>query len=641
MRGAVASAGNRPRPEGAAIEEAWRSSPPDAELKVPLQWRRSKGPVIVLLAWAAANLAGAMWLASRGLDLTDEGFYLNSISHPRDDRASILLFGYVYHPLYLLFGGDIVLLRWAGLLITTISVAILAWVALGTPALVGRTPLTPTVRCAVSMALGSLSPIAVVQYPLTPSYNALTEQALSLSTAGLIVGLSRKGGRAAAGWALLGVAAWLTFLGKPTSAAALGVVVMVAIVVTFRRSPKRILQALATTLGACLASLAVTLILARMSLTALVTLLANGLETSEVLGGHSRIVRWDDIPWAGIFWVTLAAVVTIAFLGSLASSQGRSSESSLAQAAVATTLLVGSAALVVAVFALWRARGLVTAAQLYGPATAFGGALLGLLTVLAAAARHRFRHSHAEGGPPAEDRGLTRVVMVVVLVLLPGVYALGTNNNLWSTQGRAVVFPVIALTALLSGRPAAIVAVPLSGLLFLAPLLATSAVSPYRYASLLSATVRTDVGSAGTVGLTRPDSARITHILAIPEKVGLKPGTPIVDLTGDSPGYVYLLGGRAVGQAWLLGGYPGSKEAAVLAIEHDRCELENAWVLAGKGQPRAIEETVLHTFGLDLHRDFKPVASFAPNRAQFGAEAPEAPTQVYAPTHTTPQAGCA
>ena len=51
-------------------------------------------------------------------DFTDEGFYLNWIAHPSLYKASHTQFGFIYHPLYLLFGGDIVLLRQANILIT-------------------------------------------------------------------------------------------------------------------------------------------------------------------------------------------------------------------------------------------------------------------------------------------------------------------------------------------------------------------------------------------------------------------------------------------------------------------------------------------------------------------------------------------
>ncbi len=53
----------------------------------------------------------------RGIDLTDEGFYLNWISNPGLYKISATQFGYIYHPLYQLLGKNLVLLRQSDMLI--------------------------------------------------------------------------------------------------------------------------------------------------------------------------------------------------------------------------------------------------------------------------------------------------------------------------------------------------------------------------------------------------------------------------------------------------------------------------------------------------------------------------------------------
>ena len=52
-----------------------------------------------------------------GIDLTDEGLYLNLISNPWLYKISVSQFGYIYHPLYQLVGENIVRLRQADMLI--------------------------------------------------------------------------------------------------------------------------------------------------------------------------------------------------------------------------------------------------------------------------------------------------------------------------------------------------------------------------------------------------------------------------------------------------------------------------------------------------------------------------------------------
>lgn len=71
-------------------------------------------------SWAAllgvllASLSLMSWLlllCRSGFDLTDEGFYLHSIAEPGNYPYSVTQFGFVYHPLYKLVGGDVSLLR--------------------------------------------------------------------------------------------------------------------------------------------------------------------------------------------------------------------------------------------------------------------------------------------------------------------------------------------------------------------------------------------------------------------------------------------------------------------------------------------------------------------------------------------------
>src|ERR1700737_2348900 len=75
---------------------------------------------IALLVSVGASLSLVGWVMLRcrsGFEFTDEGFYLNWISNPWDYHASVTQFGFVYHPLYKLVGGDIALLRQANVLI--------------------------------------------------------------------------------------------------------------------------------------------------------------------------------------------------------------------------------------------------------------------------------------------------------------------------------------------------------------------------------------------------------------------------------------------------------------------------------------------------------------------------------------------
>ena len=72
-------------------------------------------------------------------------------------------------------------------------------------------------------------------------------------------------------------------------------------------------------------------------------------------------------------------------------------------------------------------------------------------------------------------------------------------------------------------------------------------------------------------------------------ELGYQIGQPILDATGDGPGLVYALGGRPLGVAWLLGGYPGSERVAARLLDGlSVVDLRRAWLLSAADNPRAL-----------------------------------------------------
>jgi hypothetical protein len=95
------------------------------------------------------------------------------------------------------------------------------------------------------------------------------------------------------------------------------------------------------------------------------------------------------------------------------------------------------------------------------------------------------------------------------------------------------------------------------------------------------------------------------------KRAGLKPGTPIIDLTGQSPGLLYALQALSLGQAWIIGGYPGSERVAVAALARVPCEkIAAAWLLVEPEGPRSIPASVLTQFGSEVHTDYTHAADW-------------------------------
>ena len=89
----------------------------------------------------------------------------------------------------------------------------------------------------------------------------------------------------------------------------------------------------------------------------------------------------------------------------------------------------------------------------------------------------------------------------------------------------------------------------------------------------------------------------------------------MIDATGASPGYVYQLGGVPLGSTWLLGGYAGSRAAALDALRAaDPADLRRAWILDAPRSPRRIAGLLpalgLDPAGYDVATTFRSVAGY-------------------------------
>ena len=89
------------------------------------------------------------------------------------------------------------------------------------------------------------------------------------------------------------------------------------------------------------------------------------------------------------------------------------------------------------------------------------------------------------------------------------------------------------------------------------------------------------------------------------------PGTPMIDLSGVSPGILYVLGATSAGQAWSLGGYPWSDKLAIEMRRSVDCQvLAASWLLAEPNGQFKLSPRVLSSFGADLTSDYEEAGTF-------------------------------
>ena len=94
---------------------------------------------------------------------------------------------------------------------------------------------------------------------------------------------------------------------------------------------------------------------------------------------------------------------------------------------------------------------------------------------------------------------------------------------------------------------------------------------------------------------------------------GFQEGNYILDMTGQSPGLIYALGGKPLGWPWILDLLPGSDNAALQILSKvAKTQLDNSYVLISDETKHLHPFATLRKIGLDVND---------PNSFQLVAEA--------------------
>lgn len=471
-------------------------------------WRRVavRLPSAILLASTILSfLIGAGLLAygsGRGLDLTDEIFYL---VWTRDPNAYALVyqpFGYLLHPLFELVGGNLQAYRLAGFAIAAAAGALLGF------------SLSPTRRTRALFAVYGAAAALTIFFPwiVTPSYNSAANVGALLIIAGILnafeAWMARRAIAAFAGGAGLCLAAF----SKPPLFA-IGVAAMLVAALVSRNGRTALAMVAALLVGAALISLF--------------------LPPTELPGLVRRIVASQHI---------LALPNTPLGLPAKLTRDWREVPLVLSAAAVAAA---SSFALRRSRWFPWPAYAAVALSLFYVcdvAADALDGDLpdfLGLALVIAAAGY----------AGVLQHRPAARLPAIGLLLVAPAAVALGTFNNQWSQLNFSMAFPLLALFTLAAVDPArwrrgiaralAIAGPP--GVMLLA------AYYPYSLPdSVFAQQVPIEPPLARGSVLVDEETAEF-----VGSARGLAAGALLVDLSGTGPGVAAVLGARPPVLAWL------------------------------------------------------------------------------------------
>ena len=210
------------------------------------------------------------------------------------------------------------------------------------------------------------------------------------------------------------------------------------------------------------------------------------------------------------------------------------------------------------------------------------------------------------------------VALIVGFLLLPYCYAFGTVNNYWNYIAQASIFGVGASVTLLAAQPsyrrksAALCSLALVTLLLSTQLMLDGMQRPYRQSVALAAQTRAIVvGPHHAVLQVSEDFAQyILDARNLARSAGFKPNEPMLDLSGQSPGLLFALSARSIGQPWSIGGYTGSAALTTHMLARVSCDdLARTWLLVEPNSKRRLPDTVVASFGADLAKDFSVLGS--------------------------------
>lgn len=540
----------------------------------------------ILFAWL-------LYYSSCGFRLSGEGFILNSIANPfaYPVNSPPTLFGFFYYWPYQWAGRDIAMLRIANVTLTMALGWILSFLVIRRLWTVGWPH-----AAVLSAGIGCLALVAFYLWmTLTPNYYTLTFHSLMMVMIGVLLADRPGRIRQRLGWMLVGVGGWCCFMAKPTTAAAIALLVMLYVIVLRRKS-------LLLMLGAALIALALVIVTAYLidgGVAGLVTRMVNSAEMEIVLGARHEVSFMFRIDWLEISRGQLAIAVLLAIALLLNILMG-STHKLLSSLTLAATLIV-----TIAIALLGTDPISIKLSTLFlVPAFICLGAIFNReVSVL-------------------RSQTPTSISLALTFFVLPHVFALGSSGNYWFIGSMTALFWMLAVIAFLSPLPqqgrsvATLLPLTVLAQLLTATVINAAMLRPWGEVKDLRAyTAVTPLPGGGKLMLSQSLHEYLTTARAQARAAGFEVGTPVIDLSGRSPGLLYVLEMRALGLPWLIGPHdtnaahfgqpwpivpsPGSNAAAMEALGLENCvDLAKAWVLIEPDGPHHLDQaSVMTSFG--------------------------------------------
>jgi hypothetical protein len=389
-------------------------------------------------------------------------------------------------------------------------------------------------------------------------------------------------------------------MAKPSTALALAVGVSVYLLLARKFS----IRMLGLTVACALALLLVSALVIDGSVLGFIKRIQLGLELAKLLGGGhnlSQILRVDEFQLGAILKLAISLVSGALFIALWCMCAKNKKWSFI-------SLLISIAS--------FMAIALLTTGQIHQTANfgQFQGLLIfGLVYALIITTLVLGRLG------TLKNISVQQWAIAALFLAMPHIYAFGTNGNYWQAGSAAAIFWLLAgltlLAPLIRERASWSPALPVvfAAQAVTAGLLQTGLEQPYRQSQPLRLNA-----SAVQIGPQRSEMVLSKNYAkyfndaeAVVREAGFKPATPMIDLSGQSPGILYSIGAETIGQPWTIGGYPGSLKLAEAALALTPCEkISTAWILFEQDGPRSIPTELMISLGADFPNSYKHVGTW-------------------------------
>jgi hypothetical protein len=438
--------------------------------------------------------------SGRGLDLTDETFYLIWTRDPNAYRLTYQPFGYLLHPLFQMVRGDLQAYRLTGFAI-----------AAGAGAFLGYSLPCASGKRTIFVVYGAASALAIFfPWIVTPSYNSAANVGALLITGGVLNSLKASPRARITGIVALAAGLCIAAFSKPP----LFVVSVFGLVLTAAAARN---ARTATLTSIVLAAALMSLIVAPAEMVALVGRIIASQHVLALpntpLGLPGKIARdWLTVPFP------LAGAAIVAGL-SFALRRSRYSK------------WLGYGAIAMSAYYLWSVAS---------------DAIAGRIPDFVALALETGAAGYAGIVQQKWDR---TSLAIILLLVAPVAVALGTFNNQWFQLNFSITFPFLSLFTISSIDPVRWRGELARALAIVSPvcIMLLAAFFPYSLpASIFDQQIPVDSPLTRGSVLVDPETAAFVR-----SAHGLARGAILVDLSGTGPGVGVVLGAQTPVLPWL------------------------------------------------------------------------------------------